>query len=173
MKIPIKKIFLIISALLISAGCNHKILVSPQPFAPAANYTHNLRVGTQTLAVEIVNTPEKMEQGLSGRDAMADDQGMLFDFKTSTSTTENFGAAPSFWMKDMKFNLDLIWIKSGHVIGITPDVPAPIENFKLKIENSSLPLYSPPSPVDEVLEVNAGWSSSHKIKTGDEVRIIN
>jgi uncharacterized membrane protein (UPF0127 family) len=105
---------------------------------------------------------------------------MLFDFGKVASS-------PGFWMPDMKFNLDFIWIEqnpstgSGQIVGITPNVPAPIGNWKLsreagsgsagKIEN--LPIYYPPSPVNWVVEVNSGWCQKYKIKTGDEVRLIN
>ncbi len=172
-----KKIIFVISILLMSAGCSQKTLAPIQSPVPVNSYNQKLQIGQKTLAIEAASTPEKMTLGLSGRNAMAADQGMLFDFKSlpdsSPEKDNGQGVTPAFWMKDMKFNLDLVWIKSGHVVGVTPDVPAPIENLKLKIENSDLPIYSPPSPVDWVLEVNAGWSALNKIKTGDEVRIIN
>ena len=80
---------------------------------------------------------------------------MLFDFKQSTQ--------PSFWMKDMNFSLDLIWISQNKIAGVTENVPAPSN------KNQKLPLYSPPSPIDQVLEVNAGWAKKNNIAVGDEV----
>src|SRR6266404_1229193 len=82
-------------------------------------YTQKLQVGKSIIYVEIANTDQSREQGLSGRDKLTDSQGMLFDFKNTGVT------APGFWMKDMKFNLDLIWIRENQIVGITPNVPHP------------------------------------------------
>lgn len=136
---------------------------SPTAF-PATEYIypHSLLVGNKKLFISIERTEKEMEQGLSGTQYMADNNGMLFDFGSGASVT------PSFWMKDMDFDLDFIWIKNNTVIGITPNVPAPPENLKSKIE--SLSLYPPPSPVDSALEVNAGWAEKNHIRVGDVVK---
>ncbi len=105
-----------------------------------------------------------MEQGLSGKTKMADNEGMLFDFGNKEGT-------PGFWMKDMKFNLDFIWIDQNKIVGITANVPAPVDDNGLKIRDNDLPTYYPPSVVNQVLEVNSGWTEKNKIKTGDEVRL--
>jgi uncharacterized membrane protein (UPF0127 family) len=157
-----KSIFTICAIILIAAGCSKQNLSEtgsvPSP-APQYNYTHQLKVGGQSLMVEISTTPMQMEQGLSDRVSMDDDYGMLFDFGLVPSPTP-------FWMKDMKFNLDFIWIAGGKVVGLTPNALAP------KSPSDQLPLYLPPEPVSQVLEVNAGWAENNKIKTGDEVRLV-
>jgi uncharacterized membrane protein (UPF0127 family) len=66
-------------------------------------------------------------------------------------------------MKDMKFDIDIIWIRDGKVVEITEDIPTPDD------ESSKLILYSPSQPVDRVLEVNSGDSLRLGIKVGDEV----
>ena len=109
--------------------------------------------------LEIVNTRQTMQTGLSGRSFMKENQGMLFDFGSQKQT-------PAFWMKDMKFNLDLIWISDDKIIGITSNVPAPINN-------KNLPTYFPPSPVNQVLEVSAGWVGRNKIQIGDKIKLSN
>jgi len=149
-----KKI-LILAILLLAVGCNQKnsMVIAPSP--AQNNYTHQLQVGGQTLSVELATTPAQMEQGLSNRTSMEDSQGMLFDFKQQ--------AVPNFWMKDMKFNLDFIWISQNKIIDITADAAHPVS------ASSPLPNYSPTAPVDMVLEVNAEWSKAHGIKVGDEV----
>jgi len=144
--------------MVLSAACNQKTL-PPHPAGVIPNdYTHTLRIGNQILKVEIAKDPAAMQQGLSGRASMDNNQGMLFDFGSGAPQT------PQFWMKDMKFNLDFIWLYKNKIIGITPDVPAPTNN-------NPLPLYSPPAPIDQALEVNAGWSRAHGIKVGDEARL--
>jgi uncharacterized membrane protein (UPF0127 family) len=89
---------------------------------------------------------------------------MLFDFG------DNAEVRPGFWMPDMNFNLDFIWIDQNQVVGITPNVPKPSSP---DAATSTLPIYYPPSPVNWVVEVNAGWAEANKIKTGDEVKLID
>ncbi|MDE2311539.1 MAG: DUF192 domain-containing protein [Patescibacteria group bacterium] len=122
-------------------------------------YNRQLAIAGNILHVQVVSSAADMENGLSGRAFMAEDQGMLFEFSGPDT--------PEFWMKKMKFNLDLIWISDGKVLAITPNAPAPTS------ASSSLPIYVSPRTVDQVLEVNAGWSAAKHIKTGDEVRLIN
>src|SRR4030042_2564613 len=72
------------------------------------NYSSNFKtaqINGQKIFVEIADTPEKRSQGLSGRDNLSQNQGMLFIF--------NQPAIPSFWMKDMNFPLDFIWINNN------------------------------------------------------------
>lgn len=158
-----KKI-LIISLVFLAAACNQT-----KPAAPAAtslstgmaySYSHSLQIGGQILNVEVANTDASREQGLSDRTTMDESQGMLFEFGQQVR--------PAFWMKQMNFGLDFIWIDNGQIVGITPDVPAPAQ----KTSDSMLPLYYPPSPVDEVLEVNAGWAEKNNISVGDDVKVL-
>ncbi len=170
----LKKQIFLLAILLFSASCSKPISQNITPQSPSFSYSHKLQVGNKNILVEIADTPQKMEQGLSGRPELTDDQGMLFDFKTSPNPylkkEGNNGVVPSFWMKDMKFNLDFIWINNNKIIGITPDVLAPIENSKLKIEN--LPTYFPPSPVTWVLEINSGWAKKNHLQVGDGVKLV-
>jgi uncharacterized membrane protein (UPF0127 family) len=134
-------------------------------------YTHKLQVNNKILMVEVVKDDSAIAKGLSGREKLGADEGMLFDYGNSTSVV------PGFWMPDMKFDLDLIWIKNKKIIAITPNVPCPQSpsapacgrQAAPKSANDNLPLYYPPSPVDQVLEVNAGWSEKNNIKVGDEM----
>ena len=160
-----KKIILLVF-LLLAASCNQKKISDKAVPSPAYDYSHQLKVGGLTLMVEVASDSAKMQLGLSNRESMADNQGMLFDFGADAKVS------PSFWMKGMKFNLDLIWIYKNKIIGITADVLAPDVSCSMLHVPCTLPLYSPPSPVDSVLEVNAGWSGRNGIKVGDEVKLI-
>lgn len=89
--------------------------------------------------LEIADTPEQRERGLSGRASLPDDYGLLFAFEEDST--------PSFWMKDMRFPIDIVWIAAdGRIAGITPGV-AP-ETYP--------EAFSPPEPVRYVLEIAAG-----------------
>ena len=121
--------------------------------------SQKIKVKNNFLFVEIMDTQEKREQGLSNRTKLTDAQGMLFDLRTSNV------ARPEFWMKDMLFNLDLIWIKNGSVVDITKNALAPRVDTKL----NELPLYKPNSDIDMVLEVNSGWTDKNNIQIGDQL----
>ena len=151
---------------LIAAGCasSHAAIQSASSSAATilSPYNTQIEIGDNKLNVQIVSSAADMQQGLSGRTNMPANDGMLFDFGAAANS------AGAFWMKDMNFNLDFIWIKNHQVVGVTYDAPAPIGNWKLEIEN--LPLYYPPSPIDEVIEVNAGWAKENNIRVGDAVK---
>lgn len=114
-------------------------------------------VGDHRLQVEVRRTPEELAQGLSGRNQVKGD-GMLFVLPTRSK--------PSFWMKDMQFDLDMIWINEGKVVEITANVPAPPPGTP----DRALPAYSPQQVVDHVLEVPAGTAQKRGISPGDQAR---
>lgn len=155
-----------------SASCTRQTVVAPllsptsTPQSSLYNYSHKLLIGPQILNTEIASTTEALEQGLSDRESMGQNQAMLFDFGSDKFIS------PGFWMKDMKFNLDFIWIKKDSIVGITADVPAPA-SCQLSADKclAALPVYYPPSPVNWVVEVNAGWAKKNNIAVGDEVRL--
>jgi uncharacterized membrane protein (UPF0127 family) len=115
-----------------------------------------ISLGQKNLTVEIVNTAASITQGLSGREQIGSD-GMLFLLPQTT--------IPTFWMKEMKFDLDFIWLKNNQVVDITRDVPHPDPETPL----TALPIYSPPGPINMVLEVNAGQAAVWKIEPGDKL----
>ncbi len=115
-----------------------------------------IQIKDQTWTVEVVTTPQAMTLGLSGRDSIGSD-GMLFILSEPQ--------VAQFWMKDMKFDLDLVWIGGGRIVGITPMVPAPKDNRP----DNQLPIYVSPSQTDMVLEVPAGLTQTQGWQVGDQV----
>ena len=116
----------------------------------------NIKIAEINIPVEIADTDEKRTKGLSGKSSLDEKSGMLFVF-------EKKGIIPIFWMKDMLIPIDMIWIREGKVVKIDKNVPAPVAGTP----DSKLVNYSPGTPIDYVLEVNAGFSDKFKIKTGD------
>ena len=105
-----------------------------------------------SLNVEIVRTGEAQERGLSGRASLAEDQGMLFDFETSDIY--------KFWMKDMKFPIDMIWFdEDRRVVYIQED--ATPESYPES--------FGPNENTKYVLEVVAGFTQKYNIKIGDKL----
>ncbi len=117
-----------------------------------------VRIGGLVVRAELARTPEERVPGLSGRPSLRQDGGMLFVFPTEQR--------PGFWMKDMRFPLDFVWISAGrHVAGVTENVPPPSPGTA----DSALPLYSSDSPVLYVLEVNGGAVRRSGVRVGDPV----
>lgn len=108
------------------------------------------------IVVELADTHELRKQGLSNRESLDSDKGMLFVMPSR--------AMSSFWMKDMNFPLDIVWIDGDKVANISYDLEAEGPSPKKS--------YSSGSPVNYVLEVNAGFCKEHGIEVGDKVEII-
>ena len=110
----------------------------------------HVKIAGQSVKVDLALTSAAQEQGLSGRSGLGENEGMLFIF-----------AKPgmyAFWMKDMNFAIDMIWLS---------------EDLKVVyIKKDALPMSYPGSfvPKDNakyVLEVPAGFSEKNNLKEGD------
>jgi uncharacterized membrane protein (UPF0127 family) len=112
-------------------------------------------VGGRTFAIEVADNVAKREKGLGGRDSLPPDRGMYFPFDTAHRW--------NFWMKDMRFPIDIIWIREGKIVDIHHDVPPP--------KVLPLDIYMPLEAADAVLEVNAGVAAELKLRPGDTVEI--
>ncbi|MCC6290679.1 DUF192 domain-containing protein [Candidatus Nomurabacteria bacterium] len=87
--------------------------------------------------LELAQTPEEMTRGLSGREGLPEDSGMLFVYPEDT--------VPAFWMKDMRFPIDIIWLdKNWMVVGIEKNL----------LPSTYPQTFSPPKPIRYVLEKN-------------------
>ncbi len=117
----------------------------------AESTTLSIKISSAKLNVDLAITPAEMSKGLSGRESLTENEGMLFIFPAET--------IPSFWMKEMKFAIDIIWLdEKGRVVGIEHN-----------LQPDSYPkLFSPSQPIKYVLEVKAGWAKKHSIKLGDK-----
>lgn len=106
------------------------------------------------MTVEVADTESSRELGLSGRPSMKDDEGLLFAF--------DLPGQYGFWMKDMLFPLDIIWInQNGVVVEIERD--ARPESYPQTYMNKS--------PASYVLEVNAGIAEERGLYIGSKVKI--
>ncbi len=124
--------------------------IKKSPTAEINNYSFKLY---------IAKTPKDQEIGLSKYKNLAKDMGMLFPFEKPDYY--------SFWMKQMKFPIDIIYIKDGKIVTIYESVKPP------KSENESLLIYKPKEPSNMVLEINAGLSGKYNLKEGDKVNLNN
>lgn len=123
------------------------------------NKLAEIKIGDKIINAELANTDALRQRGLSYRENLEENSGVLFIFDTPQ--------IPFFWMKDMNFPLDIIWINENTIVGIDKNVPFPDKNTPL----NQLPKYSPKEKVNYVLEVNAGFTDNNGIEVGDSVNI--
>ena len=101
---------------------------------------------------EIADSPEKQVQGLSGRTSIDDHYGMLFVFETPR--------IPGFWMKDMNFAIDIIWLSdTGEILGVEDSVSP----------DSYPNVFEPSVPVSYVLETRAGYARDRGWEVGETI----
>src|SRR3989344_76503 len=118
----------------------------------------NITIGNVNVIAELADNPQKQYRGLSGRESLENGKGMLFIFK-------NYGKYP-FVMRDMKFSIDIIWIRDNAVVDVSENLPLPVFG-NLLIE------YSPSSNINKVLEVPAEFVKANNIKIGDNLEIAD
>ena len=119
----------------------------------------NVQVTIKDLVIraKIADEPKEQQSGLSDFSSLALDEGMIFVFDQSKRHT--------FWMKDMDFAIDIIWIdEAKKIVDIAPNVPPEPNN-----NEKELTRYRPKSDAKYVLEINAGISALHNLQTGDQV----
>ena len=107
--------------------------------------------------VEIADTDGLRTKGLSGRKDLSPNAGMLFLFPQK--------GIYSFWMKDMRFPLDFIWIANHQVVGLNSGVLPPSQTGNVPT------VINPVNYADQVLEVNAGFISQYHIQVQDPVML--
>ena len=113
-----------------------------------------VRINGAEVRAELAEGEPARERGLSGRAGLAEGRGMLFVYGDHIERT--------YWMKGMRFPIDIVWIDRGRVTGIERNLPVP---------QGHVPLYSSRGPADRVLEVPAGWTGRHGVEPGDQVSI--
>ena len=130
----------IVSIILISAV----VLLASQPKGPRVNFAN------ASVDVEIAQSNIDRKVGLGNHNSLGEGSGMLFIFELS--------ATHGFWMENMDFPIDIIWMNEKRQI--------------VHIENSVSPdsypnVFYPNLPAKYVLETNSGWAKSHNVRVGD------
>jgi uncharacterized protein len=107
------------------------------------------------MTADLALTSEQREKGLSVKDKLKENEAMLFVFEES--------AKHSFWMKDMKFPIDIIWLDSdGKVVHVEKRLEPCISVF-------TCTSYSPSRDSQFVLETVAGFTQRHNVSVGTDI----
>lgn len=97
-----------------------------------------VEIAGETIMLDVVQTSSERARGLGGRAELCAQCGMWFIFDDV--------AQHSFWMKDMQFDIDIIWINDTRVVHSEENVPYATPEKT----------YGPTAPVSHVLELPAG-----------------
>jgi hypothetical protein len=117
--------------------------------------TISVQLDDRTITVEVADDPAERSQGLSDRDALPSDGGMLFVWDQPAEYT--------LWMKDMRIPLDFIWLnEQRQVINVTPNVP-----HQPGASDADLVRYSSGPGALYAIELNAGAAARLGISVGD------
>jgi uncharacterized protein len=117
--------------------------------------TPRAQINGHVFSLYLAKTSEEQELGLAKYKKIDMNQGMLFLF--------NKPDYYSFWMKDMRFPIDIIFISGNKVVDIFQKVPVSL--------NENLPVYTTKTKADKVLEINAGLAKKYNIEIGSKVKI--
>lgn len=117
------------------------------------NYSQ-IKIKDKKIKAEVADNLELRLKGFSGRKSLCSNCGMLFVF-------EKADIYP-FWMREMNFPLDIVWIKDKKIVEIAGSAPTPATAGQIMS-------YTPKTVADLVLELNAGFCEKYNIKIGDEV----
>ncbi len=126
-------------------------------FAFPTSHQSTITIDNQTFSVLVAKTEKEKEIGLSSRTGLPDNMGMVFPFDTP-----GFYA---FWMKNMKFPLDIIYIHGNKIVTIINNLPNPTP------QNDTWQIVKPTEAADLVLEINAGLSKKYNFQVSDMVKL--
>lgn len=142
---------LIAAAVLVcAAGLGLWVATPKIPEGTAGNIA--LSFGDTVVRVELATTSAARARGLSGRSVLAEGEGLLFVFPQEDRH--------AFWMKDMYFPIDILWLSSeGRVLSLAAQV-----------RPDSYPAsFRPPVPARYVLELPGGYAQAHDVGEGSSV----
>ncbi len=113
--------------------------------------------GGAIIHAELADTPQKRAEGLMYRTHLGADRGMLFTFLQAQAWT--------FWMKNTKIPLDIIWMnEKKQIVHIEPNVPICTR------QDDSCPQYRPNDESLYVLELAGGRAESLKLQRGSKLQ---
>lgn len=150
LKWPLILLGVVIAAIIVLKFYPQIFKTAKMAHASIDNHVFNLYLAT---------TPKQQQVGLSGRKTLPQNYGMLFPFSKP--------GYYAFWMKNMKFPLDIIYIYKNHISNVFANLKPPKSGIIIP------PIVEPEHLADTVLEINAGLFKKYDFKIGDSVMITN
>jgi len=125
-------------------------------FLVSKNRRPYVYLNNQKIWLLLADNPQKRTQGLSGRSGLPQNSGLLFLF----DEPGNY----SFWMKEMKFSLDFVFIENDQIVDLSENVAYP--------QNGEEPqTIIAKRDFNKVLELNAGLVKKMGIRVGQKIKI--
>lgn len=150
-----KKVYLIIFVILILS-----VIIGGVYLRIKKSEIKTVTIDQKTFSVELAQTNKERENGLMNRDRLDINAGMLFIFPKSDIQT--------FWMKNTKIPLDIIWL----YFEPSREVGTIVELTTLDMETpKNTPQFTPKNKANYVLELNAATAAENGFKVGDEVKL--
>lgn len=145
-------IFFIVLTLVFVYVYSHTLFSKPEQVKDVFFSQGQVFVGENALNVDVADTLSSRERGLSGRKSLGLDEGTFFIFQKP----DRYG----FWMKDMFFPLDIIWMNSDFVVN----------HIEKEVSPDTFPkVFYPESDSMYVLEIFSGNADRLGIKIGDKI----
>ena len=138
-------------AVCLCAGMGRAAAVEVNPPLPTGTLVIADRV---TVTVELARSIPEKTRGLSGRPALKPGHGMLFVYDQPQPI--------GIWMKDMRFALDILWIRDGRIAHVEKHAPPLVPSGPERVYTAT---------GEAVLEVPAGFSDQQKVRVGDRVKV--
>ncbi len=156
----LKKPFIYVPLALLVAGVGLLVSVYDNPEAATdpdtaqTERTGALQINDRCVTLAVADTQIERNQGLSNREDLPNDEGMLFLF----DNPDRHG----FWMKDMNFPIDIIWL----------DDENQVVDLKQSVSPETYPeTFEPSKNAKKVVELNAGFANQENINRGDALKI--
>lgn len=113
-----------------------------------------IEVGGETIQLEVARTPQEWATGLMFRSSLPDHRGMVFLFERPRY--------PQFWMKNVAFPLDIIFLRNHRIQKIVTAPPCAAK---------PCPKYRPDEAVDSVIELPGGRAAELGLQEGDRLHV--
>lgn len=117
----------------------------------------SMTLGDKTFSLTVAKTDQEKQIGLSKKTSLRETEGMVFLFDKPDYY--------AFWMKDMKFSIDIVFLQDKKIVTIVENVSP------LNKNNGSLEIINPDQPADTVVELPSGSSKKYNLRIGDTLTI--
>jgi uncharacterized membrane protein (UPF0127 family) len=154
-----KKTFVLMSALVLFTLLAVAIYFFEKNHLSVLKANPSAIIKDHVFSIDIAKTPHDKESGLSIKNSIGENYGMYFPFETADYY--------AFWMKNMKFPIDIIFLRDNRVVSIFSNIQPPLSN------SDKTPVYQTKEKANAALEIAAGLSQKLGLKKGDAISFQN